>query len=517
MSFRTIKASDIWQEHATRNHDGPSVLSAIVAAEDRAPKRLRPALSRLLASTMMAAFLVFAGDGQAETLSQMLGDVYDNNPDIKAQEAGYEASKASRKKARSALMPQVSATGSHSYSRERLRGGGSNRSRTSQYGIKGSQRLFSGFQNRNNLTKSRYDEHSASHQVRNRERLVLLEAVKAYMDVYAARRMISLRRQHVANMEKQRRATVARIRAGELTRTDLSKTDALLYRARAALEGALADLGSASGRYEALVGYQPGKLALPQLPTRYVPKSAEEAQTKAQGLHPDLRAARARNKASDYAVKSAKGAFLPTVDLSAEHNLNYSSSINESTRGESSFSLRLSLPLFDGGSRLADVDKAKAERKQTRHQTNSLTAQVKADAKENFLRNRAAQSSLRQARAEVKAARDLLRGIRIEEKAGQRSFLDILDAEVSLLDARELEIYSQADSVVAVYSLLASTGQLTVAGSRKAQAQARLQPQYDHMATGSIGSKRKTGASGKRQNAKKIQGRNARDPWSGLR
>lgn len=464
----------------------------------------------LLAGSML--FLVSGYAVQAETLSQMLNDVYDNNPEIKAEEAGLDASRAASKKVRASMLPQVSATAGYSYSRDRLKGGGASHTRTSQYGVKGSHRVFNGFQSSNNYTKSKYEISSARHQVRNRERVVLLEAVKAYMDVYAARRMIKLRRQHVANMQKQRRATVARIRAGELTRTDLSKTDALLYRAKAALDGALSDLGSASGRYEALSGYKPGNLSLPHLPVRYAPKSIEDAQQKAVGLHPDLRAARAQDKAADYAVKAAKGAFLPTLDLTSEYNNNFSSSRTNTEQAESKFSLRLSLPLFDGGSRIADVQKAKAERSQRRYRTNALSARVKSDARGNFLRNRAAQSALRQARAEVKAARDLLRGIRIEEKAGQRSFLDILDAEVSLLDARELEIYSQSDSVVALYSLLASTGQLTVAGSRKAKSYAR----YDDMATGSVG-KSTSRSYPKQQMPKKIADRKANDPWSGMR
>lgn len=475
----------------------------------------KPGILRTIMAGLLAGGLVLIAScpqSQAETLSQMLNDVYDNNPDIKAEESGLDASKAATRKARAAFMPQVTATAGYNYTRDRLRGGGASRTRISQYGIKGTQRVFNGFQTHSNYSKSRYEAHSAKHQVRNRERVVLLEAVKAYMDVYAARRMIKLRRQHVANMQKQRHATVARIKAGELTRTDLSKTDALLFRAKAALDGAISDLGAASGRYEALVGYKPGNLNLPQLPTRYAPKSVEDAQQKAVGLHPDLRAARAQSKAADYAVKAAKGAFLPTLDMTGEYNDNFSTSMSNTERAESKFSLRLSLPIFDGGSRLADVQKAKAERNQRRYRTNALSARVKSEARENFLRNRAAQSALRQARAEVKAAKDLLRGIRIEEKAGQRSFLDILDAEISLLDARELEIYSQSDSVVALYSVLASTGQLTVAGSRKAKSYG----QYDHMATGTV----RTSAAksyGKQQMPRQIADRKANDPWSGMR
>ena len=343
-----------------------------------------------------------------------------------------------------------------------------------------------------------------------RERQILLEAVRAYMDVYAARKMINLRRRHLANMEKQRRATRVRIKAGELTKTDLSKTNALLYRARASLEGAVADLGGAIGRYEALVGYKPGELHFPQQPVRFMPESEEEAERKAMKMHPDLRSSRARIKASEHAVKAARGAYLPTVDLNGEHVRNFASSQSESTETESTLSLRLSLPLFDGGARRAKVDRAKAEHSQQKYVSNALAARIRADAREQFLRNKAAQSTLKQAKAEVKAAGQLLRGIKIEEKAGQRSFLDILDAEVSYLDAREIEIFAEADSIVAIYSFLASTGQLTVSGARKQQLQ------YDYEATAAVAKAEQLNRA-KNERTRKVGKRKSNDPWSGMR
>jgi outer membrane protein len=445
----------------------------------------------------------------AQSLSQMLYDVYDNNPDIKAEEAGQRARRADVDKARSAMLPTVSATGSHTLADERSKTGSTRRTRTSQYGVSASHRLFNGFQDRNRLKQSRYQYASGQYNVRSREIETLLEAVRAYMDVYSARQMISLRRKHVDNLQKQRRATRARIRAGELTRTDLSRTEALLSRARASLSGAQADLGAAVGQFEALVGYRPAKLHYPQMPSRFVAKSAKEAEQKAVSMHPQLRAANATNRAMDYGVKAAKGAFLPSVDVSAGLTRSHSSVSKTTPSSEKSLSLRLSLPIFDGGSRAADIKKAKADRSEARYRSSSLAAKIRATARERYLRYQSSKAVVKQARAEVKAARDALRGIKIEEKAGQRSFLDVLDAEVALLDAREVEIYARADSAIAIYAYLASPGQLTVTGARK-------YPQYanaDHTATGAI----RSSGSAKRQKRRAANNRNSKDPWSGLR
>ena len=479
------------------------------------PRALYPALHRTamaLAAAGLALGMLSGTQARADNLAQMLYDVYDYNPEIRAEEAALKAREAATKKAGSAFAPKVSVYGSQSIVETRLKRGGTSRTRTSQYGLSASQRIFDGFQNHNNLVKAKYEERSSAYKLRNRERELLLEAVKAYMDVYAARNMIKLRRHHLANMEKQRRATVARIRAGELTRTDLSKTDTLLFRARASLEGAIADLGASVARYEALVGYQPGDLIFPQMPVRYMPKTPQEAERKAEQMHPDLRAARATIMAAQHAVKSAQGAFLPTLDASGDLYRNADSSVSETDRAEGSFALRLSLPIFDGGARQADVERARAEHSQQKYLSHGLAARIKADAHEQFLRQHAAQASLKQASAEVKAAHDLLKGIRIEEQAGQRSYLDILDAEVAYLDAQEMEIYSKADSVIAIYSYLAATGQLTVSGARKAYVQ------HDPQARAAVERAQKLrGATAETSGTRKIARTDSQDPWSGMR
>ena len=159
--------------------------------------------------------------------------------------------------------------------------------------------------------------------------------------------------------------------------------------------------------------------------------------------------------------------------------------------------------------RQADVERARTEHSQQKYLSHGLAARIKADAHEQFLRQHAAQASLKQASAEVKAAHE---GIRIEEQAGQRFYLDILDAEVAYLDAQEMEIYSKADSVIAIYSYLAATGQLTVSGARKAYVQ------HDPQARAAVECAQKLrNTDAKTSRTRKIARTDSQDPWSGMR
>jgi outer membrane protein len=59
-----------------------------------------------------------------------------------------------------------------------------------------------------------------------------------------------------------------------------------------------------------------------------------------------------------------------------------------------------------------------------------------------------------------------LNGVREEFRVGQRTTLDVLNAQAELVSARSALITAQRDRVVNSYSLLAATGRLNVAELR---------------------------------------------------
>ena len=65
------------------------------------------------------------------------------------------------------------------------------------------------------------------------------------------------------------------------------------------------------------------------------------------------------------------------------------------------------------------------------------------------------------ANAQVKAAEIALNGVREEARVGQRTTLDVLNAQQTLLNAQVNQVTAQRDRVVASYSLLSSVGQLS--------------------------------------------------------
>ena len=87
--------------------------------------------------------------------------------------------------------------------------------------------------------------------------------------------------------------------------------------------------------------------------------------------------------------------------------------------------------------------------------------QVREDAIEAWEALVTAQAQIRSFEVEVSASQIALEGVREENTVGERTVLDVLDAEQELLDAQVALVRAQRDGLVANYAVLQAMGILT--------------------------------------------------------
>jgi outer membrane protein len=73
----------------------------------------------------------------------------------------------------------------------------------------------------------------------------------------------------------------------------------------------------------------------------------------------------------------------------------------------------------------------------------------------------AAKAQINATQAQVTAAEVALNGVREEARVGQRTTLDVLNAQQELVNARVALVSAQRDRVVASYTLLSAVGRLS--------------------------------------------------------
>ncbi|XID75964.1 TolC family protein [Alkanindiges sp. WGS2144] len=248
-----------------------------------------------------------------------------------------------------------------------------------------------------------------------------------------------------------------RLKAGEVTKTDLAQANARQAQGLANQSRAQANLQIDQSRYRQLTGQAPQDLeSLQQIP---VVPALDEALALIENT-PLLENARLQLKAAQQQLALSQRENYPTVQLTGRANSQKDSDFSTSRLGAYGVSLQASLPLLDGGTRKADVQRTQAQVAIAQEQLDHKRRQLQQRLAESYalLQNSQKQyPALLQARD---AAQLALETIRRELELGTRTTYDLLTAEQSLLDANTQLILNQEDQALNAYQILALLNQI---------------------------------------------------------
>jgi outer membrane protein len=273
------------------------------------------------------------------------------------------------------------------------------------------------------------------------------------------RAIVGLNAQNVEFLRAQVQAAEDRLEVGEGTRTDVAQANARLSAAESQYALSVASLAASAAVYQQVVGHAPGNLSAAAPVERLLPGSSEAAADLAMGNHPAIMASKLNSDVAGFNVKVAEGALLPSASLTA--SLSSTTGPQQNAFNQSaSIGARLSIPLYSGGLTSSQVREAKERFGQSQIQVDVIRVQVRALVIANFGQLQAAKAQLSAAQAQVSASQLALEGIQEERNVGQRTTLDVLNAQQEVLNGRIALVRAQRDRVVASYALLAAIGRL---------------------------------------------------------
>ena len=403
----------------------------------------------------------------AETLDQALVQSYQNNPQLNAQRAAARATDENVAIALGGYRPRLTATGSLSEvyleNVARVTGGSARtagENAVTTVGATGTQTLFNGFQTGNRTRQAESQVFAARETLRNAEQTVLLSAVTAYMNLLRDGAVLELQRSNVNVLEATLRQTRDRFSAGEVTRTDVAQAESRLAAGRSQLLTAESNYVTSKAQYRQVIGLEAGKLT-PAMPVdRFSPRTLVAARARAATEHPTITVANYNVDVAVFQVKVAEGALYPTLQLQGSVNKSFGSTTNLNSLQNFSASIggQLSVPIYQGGQEYATIRQAKETLGQRRLDLDTARDQVQSTVTQAWGQLEAAKAQIESTTAQVNAAEIALNGVREEARVGQRTTLDVLNAQQDLVNARVALVTAQRDRVVASYTVLAATG-----------------------------------------------------------
>lgn len=426
-------------------------------------------MTRLYSSAATAALLIglmTAAPVAAETLRDALVKAYETNPTLAAQRASLRATDETVPLARANALPQVQLQSTFSENVVLPITAFTAPSRVSQTQASLTFPIYSGGAVKNGVAAAKVRVEGGRATLRGTEADLFTAVVAAYMDVQRDSAVVQLNEQNLRVLDVNLQASQDRFQVGDLTRTDVAQSEARLALARSQLETAQSRLISSRENYIRLVGSAPGELETPP-PLPKLPGDPDAAVQIALAENPALLAARKALEASGFDVKSARATKRPTVDAFAQGNYtNYLGTLGSFPGNPAppqfdrtaQFGLRLSLPLYQGGAPAARVRQAQARQSQSIEQLTEAERGIVSQTRSAFASYRAALDVIRSAEAAVSANRLALEGVRAENSVGNRTILEILNAEQELLNSQVTLVTARRDAYVAGFAVLAAMG-----------------------------------------------------------
>jgi outer membrane protein len=412
----------------------------------------------------------------AETIESALARAYQSNPQLNAQRAILRQADESVAQALSGYRPTLSANATlgEQFTNETgiippippglpngaaftIKGYTTPRS----IGVTGQQTLFNGQQTANKVRSAESQVYQARETLRVMEESVLLSAATIYMDTSRDSANLEVQQSNLRVLQRTLRDTRNRFAAGQVTPTDVAQAEAQLAAGEASLHAAESTLTTTKANYRRIIGVDPANLAAAAPVDRLAPPTLNGAIALGSAQNPSVLAALYGVDVAQLQVKIAEGALLPTLALQGSVQQQTFSNIITPSLFLGTAMLNLTVPIYQGGAEYSAIRLDKETVAQQRLNVDQVRDQTRANVVQAWGQLQAAKAQVEAAVRQNEASERALDGVRNEAQAGQRTTLDVLNAQQALVNARVSLIVAQHDRVVASYSLVSAVGRLS--------------------------------------------------------
>ena len=423
----------------------------------------------ILKTALFAGATAIAASASAnpDTLQEALISTYQNNPTLLGARAQQRAVDETVPLARADGLPSVNGTAQYTEFLKQSSNSFTAPARALGANLDLAVPIYSGGAVKNGIRAAKTRVEAGEADLRGTEASIFSRAVAAYMDVIRDQAIVGLSRSNNRVLEVNLKAASDRFEIGDLTRTDVAQSNSRLALARGDYRTAQANLIASRERYIQIVGKPPVDLQPPP-PLPGFPASVEEAEDIALADNPDLLAAKQRSKAAGYDIDIAGAGRLPKLSVfTGTAYTNYLNTLGGSARGGFAFAqtsttaqagVRATIPIFQGGRPAAQERRAQAQAAATYENEIAVERDVIAQVRSAWSSYQAATSIIATNQTAVDASSLSLEGVRAENTVGNRTILDILDAEQELLRAQVQLVTARRNAYVAGFTLLAAMG-----------------------------------------------------------
>ncbi len=430
------------------------------------PQELTTGYAVPATSTTIAS--LFEKKGQDLTLADILDIALGNSTITRAAWFQAQGAAANVGSARSLFFPTINAGADYSRNEYSIVGTAIKTLYTT-YGMNGSLNyiLFNFGGRVSQADEAKYNMIAANLGQNTAIQNVILQTESVYYQYLAAKALLAAEEASHREAQEALDAAQARHDSGVSTIADVLQAKTAFSQAQLALDNTKGQLETIRGGLAATMGlpanvhFSVADILPESIPVEKISGTVDTLIKEAEASRPDLAAARAQVKSSEYHIHSVWAQGLPSFTLNGSASRTYLYGIPGNPYYDSySAAVLLQVPLFSGFSTAYNVFAAKSSERAAREQAESMRQSVILEVWNSYY-------NLRTATQAVKTSEDLLTSAQQSEdvalaryRAGVGSIIDLLTAQSALASARAQEIQARAGWFIAMAQLAHDTGTL---------------------------------------------------------
>lgn len=423
-------------------------------------------MNRLLRVLLLSGVsLAFAGSAGAMGLREAVQLAMDSNPEIGQAIQNHDATGFELRQAEGLYAPRVDLEASagvqllNSPSRRAL-GIENDPLYPAQIGVVATYDLYDGGFRDSELARQAARVDSASYRVLERSEFIALQIVRVYYQVLLQQQIVGLTRQNVVFHEGMVQDVATAIENGQLTEADRFQSIERLAAARARLTEAGVELAAAQIEFKTFVGMMPGAVGAPARASGALPSSLELAIANAIVNNPRTKTAGADIDAASALIDQAESGLRPKLQLEGRAATGYDISGADGWQSDASVRLSLRWNIFDGGIAQAEVQEEIRRESEAKLVFDQTVREVEQAVRESWLRLMSQGELARVYDEQLNSSGSLVDSYRDQFIIGERSLLDVLDAQNTRYNVQILRETARYSVMFAEYRVLAASGTL---------------------------------------------------------
>lgn len=418
-----------------------------------------------------------------QSIESLIADAIENHDRVLGARADLETAKRKARVTLGAWFPRFDATVDYGWEHQKKHEAKTTSLPFEEYDLKFSQLLWDFGKTNAAVRKSAVEVTKSETALRRVSNDILLEAIKAYANLIRANNVVGFARRSRENIQTQTGLEEARVESGAGLSTDVLQAKTQLAGADARAIQAEGTLIAARNRFYTVFQFVPediSALTPLRVPVDRLATTLDDALAMALDNNYRLRAARLDEEIAKEEIKRVRAdEFAPRIEGIIERKWQYDVAGTLGDKGISLGKIELKMPFNLGLTGLDSIAAAKSDYQSKSKASGDLQRIVTEEVRNAWSTLHTSQRNAQTLDNQAGIAAAFLELARQEQQLGQRSLIDVLSGETSMINAQSDAASAKVDALIAAFDLLNATGTLTTEVLQSVEGTADTAPPQD--------------------------------------